>query len=148
MNRKAAASNISSNKRLSFCFCQNKLLLDHSAGDDNIVCLRSILEMAHSDLTSEETDQLVEKMFVTAELDKHGVLTLENFVKMLAGEQRMMWDVSLEWKGTGRLCSPTHIYTYAPTVSHIQSLSASPLVHHCRVLGWVGSWQKLAHVFV
>ena len=71
-----------------------------------------MLEMAHSALTSEETDQLVEKMFVTAELDKHGVLTLENFVKMLAGEQRMMWDVSLEWKGTGRLCSPTHIYTY------------------------------------
>ena len=59
-----------------------------------------MLEMAHSDLTSEETDQLVEKMFVTAELDKHGVLTLEDFVKMLAGEQSMMWDVSLEWKGT------------------------------------------------
>ncbi|KAI0214791.1 Dual oxidase [Lamellibrachia satsuma] len=78
--------------------------------------VKSILEMAHSDLTSAETDQLVEKMFVTAELDKHGVLTLENFVKMLAGEQRMMWDVSLEWKGMNR-CK------YMKSSSHKKSLN-------------------------
>ena len=62
-----------------------------------------MLEMAHSDLTSAETDQLVENMFVSAELDKHGVLTMEDFMKVMAGEQNMMWDVCLDWKGTYRL---------------------------------------------
>ena len=58
-----------------------------------------MLEMVDSELTSVQTDQLVEEMFVTAKLDKSGgVLTLSDFLKVMAGEN-IMWDVNLQWKG-------------------------------------------------
>ena len=90
-----------------------------------------MLEMAHSDLTSAETDQLVENMFVSAELDKHGVLTMEDFMKVMAGEQNMMWDVCLDWKGTYGLCI-THPDRLSRHLSNIKVIFLANTCHKLR----------------
>ena len=57
------------------------------------------MEMANKHLSSDNVEQLVNNMFVTAGLERRTSLKFEEFTEILDEHMNMLWDVCIDWKG-------------------------------------------------
>ena len=57
------------------------------------------MEIANGNLESVEIEQLVDKMFEKAGLQRRQSLQFDDFSTVLSDRLDMLWDVCLDWKG-------------------------------------------------
>ena len=58
-----------------------------------------MMEMANTNLNPDEIEKLVDRMFVTAGMERRASLMFEDFQNVLSDQLDMLWDVCLDWKG-------------------------------------------------
>lgn len=71
---------------------------------------RSMMEMANRNLSTENVDQLVDNMFVSAGLERRTSLKFREFTQVLDGHMDMLWDVCIDWKGLSQITLSFSVY--------------------------------------